>query len=240
MRVSSMRGMLRSEAIALVAVVLPGVWWAAAGSGWFGHTGQGRPRRTARPIGLGLIAASRSVTVGFLARHSYRPGGIGAAAALLGLVVVLRLNRPLAVHGLVPLPAYAAAVALIAVGSPAAVATVNARRSRDVAQGGYAAAWAGIVGGLVLFTVGVGSVWADSRLVEWTACVRRGWWRTPCATALIPSRSSSRGGRPGQPVQVRHREWRPPRSRARREWLPRPRSPAAATAGSSGGRSGPL
>ena len=91
--------------------------------------------------------------------------GLGAGAGLAAYAL-LPYGQSLDVHGTWPAAAYPAAVAVALVGAPAAAGMRAARVERSVRAGMYGGGCAGVVAALVLFILGVGSVWLRPELVD--------------------------------------------------------------------------
>jgi WD40 repeat protein len=102
--------------------------------------------------------------------------GFGAGAALAAYAL-LPFGQSLSVHGRWLAAAYPAAFALALVGAPAAAALRAAHPGRDFRAGLNAGGCTGLVAGLVLFVVGVGSVWLRPELVDASIFDKGADWR---------------------------------------------------------------
>jgi WD40 repeat protein len=110
---------------------------------------------------LGVTSARSTVSPAAMTSGA----GFGAGAGLAAYAL-LPFSQSLDVHGAWLAAAYPAALALALVGAPAVAGIRAARASRSVRPGLHAGGCAGLVAALVLFIVGVGSVWLRPELVD--------------------------------------------------------------------------
>jgi hypothetical protein len=110
---------------------------------------------------LGVTSAASQVSPAAMTTGA----GLGAGAGL-AVYALLPYSQSLDVHGAWPAAAYPAAVAMALVGAPAAAGMRAGRVERSVRAGMHAGGCAGVVAALVLFILGVGSVWLRPELVD--------------------------------------------------------------------------
>ena len=110
---------------------------------------------------LGVTSAGSQVSPATMTAGA----GLGAGAGLAAYAL-LPYGQSLDVHGTWPSAAYPAALAVALVGAPAAAGMRAARVERSVRAGMHGGGCAGVAAALVLFILGVGSVWLRPQLVD--------------------------------------------------------------------------
>jgi hypothetical protein len=122
-------------------------------------------------------AGARSTTAALTA------GGVFGAAAGLAMFALVPFNESFAVHSAWLTTLYPPALALVVLGAPCAAAARVIKRGGDSGQGVMAAAAAGVVASLVLFGVGVGSLWVCPGLIHAGVFDKGADWLPPDATS---------------------------------------------------------